>query len=302
MTNTSSELNKRCLALGFFDGVHLGHAALLEKVKQRAAEIGAEPAVLSFDVHPDNLIFHTSVPLLSNAAGRTEIIHRCFGIDDIIFFPFNTQTMNMPWQSFAEYLVSKLGVIGVAAGYDFSFGERGRGNAHLLQKWCQERNILCDIIEPVLVDGEIVSSTYIRTLLENGEIEKANRFLGHPFCLTDTILPGYHVGTELEAPTINMRFPEGVLIPKYGVYAAEVFLPDGSRHMAVTNIGVCPTFERNSVTVESHILDYSGNLYGTTVRVEFLRYLRAERKFACEAELAAQIQKDIESVRNIFKK
>ena len=284
----------RAVALGFFDGVHQGHAALLEKLKLRAAEQGLLPAVVTFDVHPDTLVFGKEVPLINSAPEREEIIRRIFGIDETVFLHFNRSLMQMPWQEFILSLVEELRISAVVVGHDFSFGFRGEGTPERLKAWCAERGISCDVIPAVRVDGRIVSSTEIRILIAEGKIEEANRLLGHPHTLSDVIHSGYHLGAKLGSPTINMAFPAGVVIPRYGVYATRVFLDDGSNYIAVTNVGVRPTVsEGERVSVESHLLDFKGNLYGRHARVEFWHFQRPEKKFTGVDELSAQIRQDM---------
>jgi riboflavin kinase/FMN adenylyltransferase len=293
--------NKRAIALGFFDGVHIGHAALLNKAKERAEEIGGIPSVLSFDVHPDSLVFGREVPLINSAIAREDIIRRQFGIENVVFIHFNQYVMHMPWREFAGQIVDELNVAWIVVGHDFTFGDRGEGNADRLREYCAENGVGIDVIPPVMKDGIVVSSTYIRKLIESGDMERANEFLGHPHMLADTVHSGYHLGTKMGTPTINMYFPEGVLIPRRGVYAAKVFLEDGSSHISVTNVGVRPTVsDSGKVSVESYILDFSGNLYDRQARVEFYKFLRDERKFSDYEELAAQIQRDAEATRKYF--
>ena len=293
---------KRAIALGFFDGVHIGHAALLNRTKERAAELGAMPSVLSFDVHPDSLVFQKDVPLINSAAGREEIIRRCFGIDNVVFIHFNRHVMHMPWQDFADSVIGELQAAWVVVGHDFRFGYRGEGTAELLKAYCEERGIGCDIIPAVTLDGRIVSSTYIRSLIEKGDMAEAARYLGHPHTLSDTVRSGYHLGSKLGAPTINMFFPEGVLVPRHGVYAAKVYLEDGKSYLAVTNVGVRPTVsDSGRVSVESHLLNYEGNLYGRQARVEFHSFLRDEICFRNMDELSAQIVRDAEQAREYFR-
>ena len=294
---------KRAIALGFFDGVHVGHGALLNKTKERAEQIGAMPSVLSFDVHPDNLVFGTTVPLINSAAGRREIIRRCYGIENVVFIHFNKHTMQMPWEEFAESIITKLNIGWIVVGHDFTFGHKGQGTALKLKDYCEARGIGCDIISAVTMDGLTVSSTHIRKLVAAGDMEEARRYLGHPHCLVDTVHSGYQLGTRMGTPTINMRFPEGVITPRHGVYAAKVFLEDGSSHVAVTNVGVRPTVsEDNKVNVESHLLDYSGNLYGSQARVEFYSFIRPEMKFGSYELLAEQIKRDAQSAKEYFEK
>ena len=292
---------KRAIALGFFDGVHIGHAALLNRTKERAAEIGALPSVLSFDVHPDTLVFGRDVPLINSASGREDIIRRQFGIEDIVFLHFNRTMMCMPWTEFIESLIRELNIGWIVVGHDFCFGYRGQGTTERLKEYCAEHGVGCDVIPPVLLDGKIVSSTHIRELLLAGDVAEAERWLGHPHMLSDTVRAGYHLGHRLGAPTINMAFPEGVLVPRHGVYATKVVLEDGSSHVAVTNVGVRPTVsEGERVSVESHLLDFSGDLYGRKARVEFHAFLRPETRFEDVEKLQAQIRSDAESARAWF--
>ena len=294
---------KRAVAIGFFDGVHIGHAALLEKTKQRAAEYGVKPSVVSFDVHPDNLVFGGEVKLISSSAGREEMIKRLFGIEDVVFLHFDRRLMHMPWQDFVDALIEELGVSWIVAGHDFRFGNMGEGNAEKLGSYCAQLGIGCDIIPPVTLDGRLVSSTYIRELLENGDIERANRFLGHAHSLCDTVRSGCHLGSRLGAPTINMRFPYGVLVPRHGVYATKVCLENGEEHIAVTNIGLRPTAGGDgTVSVESHLLDYSGNLYGEHVRVDFYSFIRPEMLFDDLEALSLRIREDSAIAKEYFKK
>ena len=294
---------KRAIALGFFDGVHKGHGELLKMTNRRALEIGAIPSVLSFDIHPDTLVFNREVPLINSAIGRQEIIKRCYGIDNVVFIHFNRRVMQMNWVDFIENLIDELNIGWIVVGHDFCFGYKGEGTAARLKAYCEERGIGCDVISALAIDDIVVSSTYIRELIAAGDIERANEFLGHPHTLSDTVHSGYHLGTKMGTPTINMYFPEGVLVPKHGVYATRVFLDDGMSYCAVSNVGVRPTVgENNRVNVESFLLDYSGNLYGRQVRLEFLSFIRPETKFDSVDELGAQIKKDAEIARAFFEK
>lgn len=293
--------NKRTVAIGFFDGIHVGHAALLNKTKERADEIGATPSVLTFDVHPDSLVFNKDVPLINSPNGRESIIQREFGIDNVVFIHFNQKVMHMDWKEFVDEIIRELSVAWIVVGHDFCFGYKGMGTAERLKEYCKELGIGCDIIPAVCRDGMTVSSTIIRKLIENGEIEKANEYLGHAHTLEDTVRSGYHLGSKMGAPTINMRLPEGVLVPKFGVYATKVFLDDGTEHIAVTNVGVRPTFsDDNVVSVESYIIGFSGNLYDRHVRLEFHSFLRPERKFDTQEELSEQIKTDAANAKKFF--
>ena len=207
----------------------------------------------------------------------------------------------MPWETFISALIEELTISHIVVGHDFCFGYKGEGTAEKLKGYCTAHGLGCDVIPPVTLDGRTVSSTYIRSLLENGDMEEARRYLGHPHVLTDTVHSGYHLGSKLGAPTINMVFPEGVLVPRHGVYATRVCLEDGESCRAVTNVGVRPTTgSGNAVSVESHLLDYSGNLYGRQARVEFYAFLRDEVKFSGFKELSAQIARDAAAAKAYF--
>lgn len=293
---------QKVMALGFFDGIHVGHAALINKIKQRAEETGAEPAVLTFDVHPDNLVFKKTVPLINSAEDRENILSRCFGIDDVVVIHFNQRVMHMDWQDFIDELIDEMNLRWIVVGYDFCFGYKGLGTAEKLKAYCAERGVGCDIIPAVCRDGVVVSSTLIRQLIETGEMEKANEYLGHPHTLTDVIRTGYHLGTKMGTPTINMSFPQGVIIPRHGVYAAMAYI-DGQEYMSVTNVGIRPTVsDSGNVNVESFLLDFRGNLYGHRARIDFYKFLRPERKFDDVNELAAQIKSDAQTTREYFER
>lgn len=293
---------QKVMALGFFDGIHVGHAALINKIKQRAEETGAEPAVLTFDVHPDNLVFKKTVPLINSAKDRANILSRCFGIDDVVVIHFNQRVMHMDWQDFIDELIDEMNLRWIVVGHDFCFGYKGLGTAEKLKAYCAERGVGCDIIPAVCRDGVVVSSTLIRQLIETGEMEKANEYLGHPHTLTDVIRTGYHLGTKMGTPTINMSFPQGVIIPRHGVYAAMAYI-DGQEYMSVTNVGIRPTVsDSGNVNVESFLLDFCGNLYGHRARIDFYKFLRPERKFDDVNELAAQIKSDAQTTREYFER
>ena len=285
--------DRRVMAVGFFDGVHIGHAALVEKAKQKALEIGARPAVLSFDTHPDDLIFHQTVKLIGDSESRKDLIERCFGIEEVFFLRFDRDLMNMPWDQFISFSAEQFNIRCFVVGYDFTFGKDGEGTPEKLQLYCQQNGLECEIIDAVRLDGTVVSSTLIRSLIERGDIEEANRFLGHPYCLSGKVHSGFHIGRQMHAPTINMNFPDGVVIPRYGVYATKVVLQNGNEFMAATNIGVRPTFSTDDkVSAESYILHFSDDLYGKAVRVDFYGFIRPERKFADLQALSVQIQTD----------
>ena len=297
------EQTKRVIALGFFDGVHLGHGALLRRVSQVAAQRWAIPAAVTFDTHPTNLILKTPMPLLTSPADRADLMRRYYGIREVIVAHFDRRMMQMPWREFVtDFLVAEHGAVHLVAGHDFHFGYRGEGTPERLRQICGELGLGCDIIPKVERDHITISSTYIRTLIAQGEMELANQFLGHPHTLTDTVAHGKKLGSTLGFPTVNLRFQPGVLIPAYGVYATKVYFENGDSRLAVTNIGVRPTVDDGDrVTVEGFILDFNEDLYGQSVRMEFYKRLRGERRFPTLEALKEEVLRNAGQTRDYFK-
>ena len=294
---------KRVIALGFFDGVHKGHGALLRTVAQVADRLGAKPCAFTFDRSPTAAITGQAVPLLSSVEDRVWLMRRYYGIEEVIVAPFDGM-QKMDWQDFvSEYLQKELGAVHVVAGHDFHFGYMGKGNPQRLQEKCRELGMGCDIIQKVEQDGITISSTYIRTLIAQGEVERADQFLGHPHTLTNRVAHGKRIGTTtLGFPTVNLLIPQGVIVPAFGVYATRVWF-DGQCRCAVTNVGVRPTVEDNDghVTVEGFILDFDGDLYGHEIRMEFYKYLRPEQCFPSMDALAAEIRRNAQQTRDYFR-
>ena len=291
-------MEKAVIALGFFDGVHRGHGALLEKTAERARELQAVPTAFTFDRPPKEVVTGQPVYLINSSRDRQGLMERLYGIERVVFAPFDRQMMTMPWEEYIRMLIRDYGAVHFVAGHDHRFGHKNAGNVQLLQEKCAQLGIGCDIIPPVQWDGITVSSTYIRRLVELGQIERANAFLGHPHVLTQEVRHGRRIGHTIGIPTVNLVAPPHVLVPSHGVYATRVVLPDGASHPAVTNVGTRPTVNNGTdVTVEAWILDFDGDLYGQTVRVEFLKHIRDEGRFDSLDALKAQIMRDAETTR-----
>lgn len=295
-------MNQKVIALGFFDGVHLGHGALLRRVTERARETGTSPAVVTFDRAPKSLVTGKPVSLLNSPEDRRDLIRRFYGIEDVVMLPFDQKMMTMPWQDFINVvLVKDQHAAHLVAGHDFHFGYKNQGTPELLQRSCAQLGLGCDIIPEVTLDGITVSSTHIRQLVTEGNMEEAARFLGHPHTLTGTVRHGHSIGHARLFPTANLIVPHNVLVPSHGVYATQACLADGRTFAAVTNVGTRPTVNNGTnVTVEAYLLDFSGDLYGQTLRLEYHRKLRGEVQFDSLEALKAQISQDIESTRNYF--
>lgn len=297
-------MQKKVIALGFFDGVHRGHGALLECTVRRAKELGATPAVFTFDRSPKEVVTGIPCPLLSSCEDRRELIARYYGIETVLFAPFDTAMMTLSWERFVEdLLVGQEDAVHVVAGHDFRFGHRNAGNPQLLREKCAQLGIGCDIIPKVEQDGRTVSSTYIRQLVAEGRMEEANRFLGHPHTLRQTVRHGQRLGRTIGVPTINLELPAQILVPRHGVYITRTTLPDGRTQAGITNVGLRPTVGAfQQPTIETFLLDFSGDLYAQSVRVEFFHRLRDERRFETMDALREQIERDAAQARAYFAK
>ena len=295
-------MKEKVIALGFFDGVHLGHAALLRRTVVEAARRGVTPAVFTFDRPPKEVLTGTPCPLINSPEDRKDLVRRLFGIREVLMVPFDHEMMTTPWDDFVtNILVGRYHAVHLVAGHDHHFGHKNQGSPELLMEKCRELGLGCDIIPKVEVGGITVSSTYIRRLVEMGQIERANRFLGHPHVLTGTVRHGRGLGSSRLFPTANLIIPPHVLVPSHGVYVTRATLEDGSSYAAVTNVGTRPTVNSGSdITVEACLLDFEGNLYGKTLRVEFFQHLRDEIRFDSLDALKAQIAADADTTRAYF--
>ncbi len=296
------KVEKTVIALGFFDGVHRGHGALLRKAAERAEELNAAPAVFTFDRSPKEFVTGKPVLLINSNDDRRDIIRRVYGIQRVIFAPFDREMMTMPWQDFiTELLVKQYGAVHLVAGHDYRFGHKNEGTVERLREKCRELGLGCDIIPKVELEGITVSSTYIRTLLEQGDVERAALFLGHPHCLSQAVRHGQRLGRTIGIPTVNLAVPAHVLTPERGVYITRAFLPDGRSCPGVTNVGTRPTVtEGDTVSVETYLLGFDGDLYGQTVRLDFYKRLRGEVKFPSLEALRQEILRNVAETEAYF--
>lgn len=281
----------RVVALGNFDGVHLGHQALLAEAKRLGEALSLPVAVWSFATLPGEN--------LTTPAERAAYL-RAYGADEVIYDAFERVRDFMPERFFREVLVEALNVKACVCGFNYSFGQYGAGHADTLEALCREARVLCRVVSEVALDGETVSSTRIRALLREGRVEAAAGLLGHPYALTGRVESGRHFGRTMGLPTLNQRFEEGICLPKRGVYATFCRL-NGEVYPSVTNVGCCPTVtDGRETVVETHILDFQGELYGEEVKVGFLRWLREEKKFSSVEALKEEIEGNCREAKRVF--
>ena len=291
--------NKRIFALGFFDGVHLGHQALLAECVRMARAMDVETAAITFERHPQSLFRADVPPLLSTLHDRFRLLLR-YGVEHVYPFPVTAEVMGKPWQEFLEELIV-CGAVGFVCGDDFRFGRGGAGSAETLLEFCRERELPCVIVPEQTLDGVRISSSYIRRQIESGDMATAVRYLGHGHMLTGTVVTGRRLGHKLGFPTANIELPEGVIVPRHGVYACRAYVGQKG-YMAVCNVGNRPTVEGHQVRTETWLLDFSGDLYGQSVSLEFLWFLRPEQRFQSVDALKEAVLNDAENTRRFFEK
>ena len=282
-------------ALGFFDGVHLGHQALLQACRTFADKYGCRAGVVTFTTHPDTLVFGKAPGLINTPADRKALLTG-FGMDSVVELPFDRDLMSMAWQDFICLLQTQYHAAGFVCGDDFRFGCRGEGTAQILSAYCAAAGLPSDIVPEQTRDGIRVSSSYIRELIESGQMEQAAAFLGHPHILSGTVIEGRQLGRTIGIPTANLALPDEVICPKFGVYACKAVV-DCREYLAVTNIGTRPTVGGHHITVEPWLLDFDDDLYGKHLTLHFHAFLRPERKFDSLEELQAEIQKNAAQTR-----
>jgi len=293
--------DKTIFALGFFDGVHAGHAALLAECRRLAKENGCKASAVTFAQHPASLLVGKAPPLINSLSLRQSLLQYRNDLTKIEILPFDKEMMNMSWQDFFQMLRTEHNAAGFVCGEDFRFGYKGEGTAQKLKEACEAENMPCTVVPPLQIDGVTVSSSYIRKLLEDGEMEKACRFLGHPHFLSGTVQHGDGRGRTWGIPTANLELPEELVQLRHGVYACDAVV-DMKERLAVVNVGTRPTVDGEKVVVEAWLLDFEGDLYDKYMMLRFHKFLRPEQKFDSVEALQAQIQKDAEKTRKYFSK
>lgn len=295
-----SRQEKVIYALGFFDGVHKGHQAILETARQLARETGMRPGVFTYENHPQSVVGGSAPPLLTTPEERRALFAH-YGMEEIVMIPFDAHFSAQSPEEFLRMLIEDYRCGGLCCGDNFHFGAKAAGNASLLLELCQKLGLFCRVASPVLEKGKTVSSTLIRTLLREGDAQEAFRCLGRPFSLAGEIVHGDGRGHRLGIPTINLTPPEGALWPRVGVYATLTQMEGGETWPSLTNVGMRPTFRaQGEATMETHLTGFQGNLYGRRVRVWFWAYLREEQKFENATLLVEQIARDTKKTQQLL--
>ena len=289
--NAESLKEKTVLGMGFFDSVHTGHRVLIDTVKETARKLNAKSAVLTFSNNSYKQ-FDSESKLIYTYRERCLLFDE-LGLDCVIPFEFDCKLKQKSREEFLSDLFGRINIAGIVCGYDYKFGKGGLGDAEYLKAVCTEKDIPVTVVQPVLQNGERVSSTLVKETLRQGNIKKANALLSVPYFMTGKVIHGRGVGRFYGFPTANLEFSSDKMLIKSGVYATKTIY-DGKIRKSVTNIGDKPTFEEQSVSVETLIKDENADLYGKEIKIEFVDFLRDIKKFSSPQELADRILKDLE--------
>ncbi|MDP6892567.1 MAG: bifunctional riboflavin kinase/FAD synthetase [Verrucomicrobiota bacterium] len=291
---------KVCLAIGMFDGVHLGHQQVLKQAVQAASQNNSISVAITFDQHPANIISPKAPALIQTQAQRIRAIE-LLGIEAILIIKFDEAFSLKTGEAFIQELAKGFGSIhSISVGRDFMFGHNRHGNFKTLQKLGQKLGFSSHGLQPVIFDDQVISSTRIRTALNKGKLDEANQMLGRKFSIEGPIVKGEGKGREIGFATANLA-TKGLILPPNGVYAAHTRL-NGKSYEAVLNIGIRPTINKSnpSLQVEIHLLDFNNDIYGEVIEIEFISRLRNEIVFNSIEELKEQIFSDIQHAKTLF--
>lgn len=302
LSDGSHALRDCVLALGNFDGVHIAHATLLDKAKELRAGIGAsQVGVWCFGQNPMEFFSHTPPQGILTKEEKIKIFFEC-GMDFVVIGDF-TEFRNTDATDFVkDHLIGELSCVGAVCGYNFKFGKGRTGEPALLRDIFGEDR--CLVVDRIQLDGVTVSSTKIRELILSGDMGSARKFLGRPYYISSTVTQGKRLGRTLGFPTTNQYFPENHILPKRGIYATVCTTEDGKRYIGVSNVGIRPTItdgtDTHRINCETYIVDFEGDVYGQSLKVEFYKLLRDERKFNSVDELKSAIGRDAAAAVTFF--
>ncbi len=297
---TDEKVNNSCaVALGNFDGLHIGHQKVLENTLALSKKHNLKSKVMLFDIHPKEFISGQKVPkLLSDEKSETVLKKMGFEICRINFSKIRNMTCK---EFFSKIIIDELNAKAVCCGFNYSFGKSGLGDSNTIKELCAENDIKCQIAEPVKICDEFVSSTAIRNYILSGEPENAAKMLGRNFCISGEIIHGDKRGRTLGFPTANQKIDSSLVVPKFGVYQTVVNI-NGKLFNGVTNIGIRPTYLSECPLAETYIIDFDDSIYGSRIDVQLVKYMREEIKFDSAEQLKQQMIKDSAEVqKNVHK-
>lgn len=287
------------VTIGNFDGVHLGHQSLIKRAVDVQEKRGLKSLLLTFENHPSDFLKGKHVRFLTIKSEKLRLIEG-LGINIFVSLPFDEKISGLEPEMFIKnVLVEKLRAKAVVVGYDFRFGKNRAGDIHRLERLSKDYGYSLDVVEPILRNGQKISSSLIRRMLSEGNVKEAGIMLGREYDVSGTIVHGRKLGRQIGFPTINIHADERALIPKTGVYYTKVIM-DGKEYYGATNVGYNPTIDGSRLSVETHIIGFCGDVYGKTARIIFLDRLRNEIKFNSIDELKKQLQNDVQNIKKLF--
>jgi riboflavin kinase/FMN adenylyltransferase len=296
----SAAIKPQVLAIGEFDGVHLGHQEVIKRARERADSLHISASIMTFHPHPREVLGQCKYTnLLTPVNAKMQLLEQ-LGVDDTYLVSFNPEFMKVTPEQFVENMLIPMKVDTVIVGFDFTFGHRGAGTPDDLCELAQGR-FAVEVIRPFHQNGYKVSSTMVRHHLHAGEVEQANALLGRPYSVMGKVVNGDGRGRTIGFPTANVDLSADFVTPALGVYAVR-FHVDGHSYNGVMNVGKKPTFvdDLKKPTFEAHLFDFSQSIYGSEVSVEFISYIRPEHKFSSANELITQIHKDAEQAKHLL--
>ncbi len=285
------KIEKSVITIGNFDGLHKGHRVLINKTVQVAKENNYKSIVFTFSNHPANYFSPGTIKNIVTNERKLELLKE-MGVDIVINIVFDEFMTTITAQEFVkDLLVEKLGVKKLVVGHDFTFARKKEGNGKLLKELSKTYNFDVEIIEPIKIDNTRISSTYIRQLIKEGRINEVNHYLGYNYSIEGEVIKCRQLGRTIGFPTANIRLNEDMVLPKVGIYSTTVYLNNKS-YIGATNVGYNPTVNGQHLSIETHILNFNEEIYGQTLRLEFLDRIRDEKKFNSLDELKQQLEKD----------
>lgn len=285
--------------IGYFDGVHLGHQALIRKTIEIAKNNGSEPSLITFDPDPWVAIRNADPSAIRHISTFRERLDRIvsLGIVNVIILKFTHEMSSLSSDDFCKKILGRLNIKAMICGFDFHYGYKGKGNGETLGI---EMGVPVHVVAPVEDEKGKISSTRICSAIESGNMDEVSKLLGTDYQISGTVVHGRHIGTALGFPTANIDYLSEYIVPACGVYAGQVIVK-GKKHLAMINVGHNPTVNyRNDISIEAHILDFDEDIYGCSIRVIFHLFLRSEKKFASKGNLIMQLEQDAAHVRRIY--
>lgn len=300
MTKTTYHGEEIVLALGFFDGVHLGHQALLKETKIIGENLKCKTGVMTFKEHPLELIFPNYTPWLITSNTEKESMIQGFGVDYVFLNPFTEKLMKLTPEKFiTDYLLKKYNVKAVVVGFNYNFGYKGSGTTEILIELGKKHGFSVEILPPFIINTHSVSSTFIRELISCGQVDEIKTFLGRDYALNGVVVLGKGLGHQFGIPTANLKLNKKIILPSTGVYYTHVYYK-GRCLQGLTNLGFNPTFEKHPFSIETYIYDFDEDIYGEEITIVFKEKIRDEIKFDSIEDLITQIRKDITLIKNNY--